>query len=97
VEPTELDLQYMRDLLTLLAEFGVARFSTPEFSLELPVAAPRIQVVPTTVTAAPGLTGMTGFDGSVIPLVDKDHDGWRHPSLWQAVGGAPLGFDGSRK
>lgn len=98
MEPTELDLQYLRDLLILLAEFGVARFSTPEFSLELPVAAPRLAVLPGIVT--PAASADAPDDRAVLApaaQAEPDASGWRHPSLWQASGGIPLSFDGTRK
>lgn len=87
-----LDLDHLRDLLTLLREFKVQGFTQGDFAVTLArdldpdlISVDGKPVKPSTETE------VTGFK-KAQPL-DPHMSGFKHPSLWQSQGGRPYSFN----
>jgi hypothetical protein len=85
----ELDLAYLRDLLSLLSNMEVAAFSAGGITVKF-----QPKQVISTQPIVRSLTKPQGeVDDEDIPVAAKD--GWQNPLLWPSQGGKVLKFDGS--
>lgn len=90
----ELDLAYLRDLLSLLQEKGVSGFTCPGFAVtfseseseHVPAVGRTVEEVAQDEDRSTSSRRVKGF---------QDVSTWTHPSLWPAQGGKVLKFDGS--